>query len=269
MKTSQIVLITVISIVLGLVGCSKVPITNRKQLKLLPESELMKMSLTQYKLFLSENPPASNTLEATKQVKRVGSRIAHAVEKYMNENGFSKRIRNYNWEFNLVNKDMVNAWAMPGGKVVVYKGLLPVAKTDAGLAVVMGHEIGHAIARHGNERMSQGLLATVGAASIAVALNEKPKETQSLFLGAYGVGTGLGILAFSRNQESEADKLGMVFMAMAGYEPKEAIPFWERMKGAGGGSVPEFLSTHSGHDKRIDRIKEWLPNAETYYEKAN
>ncbi|MCO6501407.1 MAG: M48 family metallopeptidase [Vicingus serpentipes] len=264
MKSIKIYLIVVV--VIGILSCAKVPISGRKQITLIPESELMSMSLVQYRTFLQENPPSSDGIAETKQVKRVGARIAHAVEKYMHDNNQSKRIKNYKWEFNLVNQNLVNAWAMPGGKVVVYQGLLPVAQSDEGLAVVMGHEIAHAIARHGNERMSQGILAAAGGVAIAVYMKDKPQETQALFLGAYGVGAGLGILAFSRNQESEADKLGMVFMAMAGYQPKEAIPFWERMSAAGGGgSVPEFLSTHPGHDTRIERIKEWLPNAESYY----
>lgn len=258
------------TIILGIVGCTKVPISGRRQLSLLPESQLMSMSLTQYKSFLTENPPMSAQIEETKQVKRVGNRIAHAVEAYMKDNGQSKRIKDYNWEFNLVDQNVVNAWAMPGGKVVVYKGLLPVAQTDQGLAVVMGHEVAHAIARHGNERMSQGIASAAGGVALAVLLRDKPAEAQALFLGAYGVGAGVGILAFGRNQESEADKLGMVFMAMAGYEPKEAIPFWERMSSASGGSsTPEFLSTHPSHDTRISRIQDWLPEAESYYQKAN
>ena len=261
-----IIYVTLISTALA---CATVPISGRKQVTIVPEFELMKMSLSQYKVFLSENPPMASQIEQTKQVKRVGNRIAHAVEKYLKQEGQSKRVKGYKWEFNLVNQNVVNAWAMPGGKVVVYKGLLPVAKTDDGLAVVMGHEIAHAIARHGNERMSQGILAAAGGIAIAVYMRDKPKETQALFLGAYGIGAGVGMLAFGRNQESEADKLGMVFMAMAGYQAEEAIPFWERMKGAGGGSVPAFLSTHPSHDTRIKRIKDWLPTAESYYEKAN
>ncbi|MBW6482930.1 MAG: M48 family metallopeptidase [Vicingaceae bacterium] len=257
--------IITIALVLLIISCSKVPISGRKQVTLVPESELMSMSLVQYKQFLTENPPVSDEVEATKQVKRVGNRIANAVERYLKDNGQSKRVKNYRWEFNLVNQNIVNAWAMPGGKVVVYQGLLPVAQSDAGLAVVMGHEIAHAIARHGNERMTQGILAAAGGVALAVYMREKPAETQALFLGAYGIGAGVGILAFGRNQESEADKLGMVFMAMAGYQPSEAIPFWERMSAGGGGSVPEFLSTHPSHDTRINRIKDWLPNAETYY----
>lgn len=256
-------------IILSTLGCTKVPISGRKQVNLLPEMQLMDMSLTQYNSFLKENPPMSSKIDATKQVKRVGNRIAHAVEKYMHDNGLSKRIKNYKWEFNLVNQNTVNAWCMPGGKVVVYQGILPVTKTEAGLAVVMGHEIAHAIARHGNERMSQGLLTQLGGTTLSAALSTKPQMTQGLFMQAYGAGTSLGVLAFGRNQESEADKLGMVFMAMAGYEPKEAIPFWERMKAVGGGGQPEFLSTHPSHDTRIKRIQEYLPTAESYYTKPN
>lgn len=252
--------------ILLIVACAKVPISGRKQITLVPESELMSMSLVQYKDFLNQNPPMSESIEETKKVKRVGNRIAHAVEKYLKQEGMSNRVKNYKWEFNLVSQNTVNAWCMPGGKVVVYKGIMPVAKSEEGLAVVMGHEIAHAIARHGNERMSQGILAAAGGAAIAVYMREKPSETQALFLGAYGVASGVGILAFGRNQESEADKLGMVFMAMAGYQPKEAIPFWERMKSAsGGGAPPEFLSTHPSHDTRIKRINDWLPTAESYY----
>jgi len=257
----------IILLFLELAACTKVPITGRKQVNLLPESQMMSMSLVQYNDFLSKNPPMSESIASTKQVKRVGNRIAHAVEQYLNKNGFAKRVKNYNWEFNLVNNNVMNAWCMPGGKVVVYSGIMPVTVDDDGLAVVLSHEISHAIARHGNERMSQGLLAAAGAVSLAVALNDKPKETQALFLSAYGIASGVGILAFSRNQESEADKMGMVFMAMAGYQPKAAIPFWERMKSSGGGSnIPEFLSTHPSDDTRIKRITDWLPVAESYYQ---
>ncbi len=237
---------------------------------MLPESQMMSMSLTQYQSFLSENPPVADNMEQTKMVKRVGQRIAHAVEKYMKANNLSNRIKGYKWEFNLVDENTVNAWCMPGGKVVIYTGILPITKTEEGLAVVMGHEIAHAIARHGNERMSQGMISQGITTGLAVAMKEKPAATQALFLGAIGMGANVGMLAFGRNQESEADKLGMVFMAMAGYQPEEAIPFWERMKAVGGGGgTPEFLRTHPSHDIRIDRIKEWLPNAESYYEKAN
>lgn len=260
---NRFIIILIIATLL-LVACAKVPITGRKQLNLLPESQLMGMALTQYQTFLKENPPANPTLENTKLVKKVGNKIAHAVEVYMKNNNMSKRIKNYKWEFNYVEQNMVNAWCMPGGKVVVYKGIMPITKTEAGLAVVMGHEIAHAIARHGNERMSQNMLAQVGIASLSVALKEKPAATQNLFMMAVGAGSTLGTLAFSRSHETEADKLGMIFMAMAGYDPAEAIPFWERMKAASGGGQPEFLSTHPSHETRINDLKEWLPTAETY-----
>ena len=269
MKSFKLFVITLIGAAF-ILACAKVPISGRKQVTLVPESELMSMSLVQYKDFLNQNPPMSDNIEETKLVKRVGNRIAHAVEKYLKDEGMSNRVKNYRWEFNLVNQNVVNAWCMPGGKVVVYKGIMPVTKSEEGLAVVMGHEIAHAIARHGNERMSQGILAAAGGAAIAVYMRDKPAETQALFLGAYGVSSAVGILAFGRNQESEADKLGMVFMAMAGYQPKEAIPFWERMKAAGGGGgTPEFLSTHPNHDTRIERINDWLPTAESYYTAAS
>jgi len=187
----------------------------------------------------------------------------------LKDNNIYSRIEGYKWEFNLVDENTMNAWCMPGGKVVVYSGILPVTKTEEGLAVVMVHEIAHAISRHGNERMSQGMLAQGISTGIAVAMRDKPAATQSLFLGSVGAGTGLGMLAFGRNQESEADKMGMVFMAMAGYQPEAAIPFWQRMKAVGGGgSTPEFMRTHPGNDIRISRIKEYLPIAESYYTKA-
>ena len=250
-------------------SCATVPISGRKQISLLPESQMMSMSLTQYQTFLSENKTVSDKMEQAKLVKRVGQRIAHSVEQYMKDNNMSGRIKNYKWEFNLVEDKTVNAWCMPGGKVVVYTGILPVTESEDGLAVVMGHEIAHAIARHGNERMSQGMLAQGITAGVAVAAREQPDLMQSLLLSAVGAGSQVGMLAFGRNQESEADKLGMVFMAMAGYQPAEAIPFWGRMKKVGGGGdTPEFMRTHPSHDIRIDRIKEWLPTAESYYNKA-
>ena len=250
-------------------SCARVPISGRRQISLLPESQMMSMSLTQYQSFLSENPPVADNMDQTKMVKRVGQRIALAVEKYMKDNKMSGRIKGYKWEFNLIDENTVNAWCMPGGKVVVYTGILPITKTEEGLAVVMGHEIAHAIARHGNERMSQGMVAQGISTGAAIAMKENSVLMQTVLMGAIGAGSQVGMLAFGRNQESEADKLGMVFMAMAGYQPAEAIPFWGRMKAVGGsGGTPEFMRTHPSEDIRIERIKEWLPNAESYYIKA-
>ena len=248
-------------------SCSKVPITGRKQLNMLPESTLMAMSLTNYNTFLIENKVASNGSSDAQTVKNVGTKIARAVEEFLSTTGQSKRIKNYKWEFNLVNENTINAWCMPGGKVVVYSGLLPVSKTETGLAVVMGHEIAHAIARHGNERMSQQLLVQAGGIGLSVSMSEKPQLTQDLFMLSYGVSSTLGVLGYSRKHESEADQMGMVFMAMAGYNPEEAIPFWERMAASGGGKPPELISTHPSNERRISDIQEFLPLAMTYYKK--
>jgi predicted Zn-dependent protease len=201
-------------------------------------------------------------------VKRVGRRIQGAVEKYMTDNNFRHQLEGYQWEFNLVESKEVNAWCMPGGKVVVYTGILPVAKDENGLAVVMGHEIAHAVAKHGNERMSQGLLTELGGVALSVALRDKPQQTQRLFMNAFGVGAQVGVLLpFSRTHESEADHLGLIFMAMAGYDPHGAVTFWERMAQQGGSKPPEFLSTHPSDQTRINKIKAELPEALKYYQK--
>ena len=246
-------------------SCSKVPITNRRQMNLLPESEMVSMSLTEYQSFLKQNPPVNGTPES-QMVKNIGAKIQNAVTQYMNQNKMGDRISGYKWEFNLVNSKEVNAWCMPGGKVVVYSGLLPVTQDEASLAIVMGHEIGHAVARHGNERMSQGLLAQLGGVALNVALASNSAETRSIFLTSYGVGSTLGVLAFSRTQESEADKLGIIFSAMAGYDPRKAIPFWQRMSASSvGGKPPEFLSTHPSDQTRIKDLQAFMPKAMTYY----
>lgn len=248
-------------------ACSKVPVTGRKQINLVPDSEMNAMGLTSYKEFLTENKAKVVTSGAQYElVNKVGRRIATAVEQYLKDNGMESSISNFNWEFNVVNDKTVNAWCMPGGKVVVYTGLLPVTRDEAGLAVVMGHEIAHAVAKHGSERMSQGMLQEMGATVLSQALATKSELTKGLFMTAYGAGSNvLGILPFSRLHESEADKLGLIFMAMAGYNPETAISFWERMAAAASGSTPEFLSTHPSDDTRIRQIKEYLPTALKYY----
>lgn len=246
-------------------GCSKVPITGRRQVNMLPESSLVSMSLTNYQSFLNENSVVSTNDNRAEMVKKVGERIAKATETYLKQKGNSKRIEDYKWEFNLVNDNTINAWCMPGGKVVVYTGILDYTQDEDGLAVVMGHEIAHAIARHGNERMSQGLMVELGGVGLAVASQNQPEMTRNLFMTAYGLGTTVGaILPFSRLHESEADEMGLAFMAMAGYNPEKAVDFWTRMSKSGGASVPEFLSTHPSHETRIARIKEYLPQAKTY-----
>lgn len=235
---------------------------------MLPESTMMSMSLTSYRGFLSKNTVVSESDERTQMVKRVGSKIAEAVRKFMIQKKLTKRIAGYKWEFNLVDDNIVNAWCMPGGKVVVYTGLLPVAVDETGLAVVMGHEIAHAIARHGNERMSQQLIVQMGGIGLAVAMAEKPQQTQDMFNLSYGVASTLGVLKYSRVHESEADKMGLVFMAMAGYNPEAAVGFWERMSKSGGGKMPELLSTHPSDETRIKDIKSFLPKAKIYYKPA-
>lgn len=248
-------------------ACSTVPLSGRQQLNLLPESEMIAMSLNSYDQFLSENP-VSQDQEKVQLVRRVGRRIADAVEKYMSDAGLGSRVSAYDWEFNLVDEDVPNAWCMPGGKVVIYTGILPYTQSEEGLAVVMGHEIAHAVARHGNERMSQAMLIETGGLALAAAIDEKPDQTKQLFMMAYGVGTTVGVsLPYSRSHENEADHLGLIFMAMAGYNPNAAIEFWERMEQSGGQKPPEFLSTHPSDQSRIDNIKKLMPEAMSYYKK--
>lgn len=256
------VLLTVIAFA---AGCAKVPITGRSQLNLLPESQMMGMSATAYPDFLKENPAMPAGDQRVQMVKRIGDKLAVAATKYCNDNGVGDRVAGFAWEFNVVEDKAVNAWCMPGGKVVVYTGILPVTQDEAGLAVVMGHEIAHAIARHGNERMSQGLVVQLGGIGLSVALQEKPQMTQDLFLQSYGIGSQLGMLAYSRNQESEADKMGLIFMAMGGYDPRVAPKFWERMSATGGAAPPELLSTHPSDARRVSDLEAYMPKALEYY----
>lgn len=259
--------ITVIVLVgiLFLQGCSTVPLIGRKQVSLLPESSMVEMSLTSYSEFLQGNKLSTDKVQ-TDIVKRVGSKMSVAVEKYLKDNGFSDRIADFKWEFNLVENSEPNAWCMPGGKVVFYTGIMPLAKNDAGVAVVMSHEIAHAVARHGNERMSQQMLVQFGNVALAEAIKAKPEKTQAIFQTAYGLGAQYGVmLPYSRQHEYEGDKLGLIFMAIAGYNPNEAISFWERMAANSTSKVPQFLSTHPIEENRIAAIKTFLPEAMKYY----
>ena len=244
---------------LSLVSCQNVPYTNRKHLVLIPDDQERQMGLTQYEQTL-KSAKLSTDQAQTALVRRVGERIAKAADK-----------PDYKWEFNLLDDPKtVNAWCLPGGKVAVYTGILPVTQDEEGLAVVLGHEISHALARHGSERMSQGLLAQMGGAALTVALSDKPAETQQLAQAAYGAGAQVGVLLpFSREQESEADHIGLILMAKAGYDPRAAVPFWRRMqKTAGAGdATPEFLRTHPSDDRRIKAIEDELPEALKYYKK--
>ncbi|MBU2489646.1 MAG: M48 family metallopeptidase [Proteobacteria bacterium] len=256
----------ILLLVLILAACTQVPVTGRSQLNFIPNSQIMSMSSQQYQEFLQENKVVKGTAEA-RMVQSVGARVAGAVEAYFRQEALSDRISDYKWEFNLVADDQINAFAMPGGKVVVYEGLLPVSKTEAGLAAVIGHEVAHAVAEHGSERMSQLLLTQLGGMALSVALSDKPQETQALYMTAFGLGTTVGlVLPFSRLQEKEADHLGLIFMAMAGYDPHEAVTLWERMAAQkDGAGVPEFLSTHPADQTRISLLKDYLPEAMRYY----
>jgi predicted Zn-dependent protease len=246
-------------------GCATVPITGRRQLSLVGDSEMNSLAVTQYKQTLAESKLSTNA-EQTAMVKRVGQRVANAVQQYFKEQGQSDQLSGYNWEFNLIDDPKtVNAWCMPGGKVVVYTGILPLTQNEEGLAVVLGHEISHAVAKHGAERMSDQLVAQLGSTALSTALSQNPTMTKNIFLGAVGAGSQLGMLAFSRRQESEADHLGLIFMAMAGYNPEGAIGFWQRMAAQSQNSTPAFLSDHPADAQRIADIKADMPEALKYY----
>ena len=256
---------TAVVLVFVFASCVRVPITGRRQLSLVNESEVMAMSLTQYDEFLKSTKTSGNRTDA-ERIRIVGNNIAAAVGRYFASKGLSNRLEGYRWEFNLVEDNRVNAWCMPGGKVVVYTGILPLIKNDAQLATVMSHEIAHAVARHGSERMSQQLVQQGFGVALSIALAEKPQQTQQLAMMAFGIGSTVGImLPFSRKHEYEADELGLCFMAMAGYNPAESIDFWRTMAQNANSSTPEFISTHPMDEKRIARITEKIPEAMSYY----
>jgi len=248
------------------IGCAEVPITGRGSLHLVPDSELMTMSLKEYRQVIDNNKLSTDP-DKVRMVRKVGNRISKAAEAFLADMGRKDQIRNYQWEFNLIQDDkVVNAWVMPGGKAAVYTGILPYTKDENGLAVVLGHEVGHAIAEHGNERMSQALLANMGAVALSAALAQKPDQTRQLFMTVYGVGTNVGVLLpYSRLQESEADRIGLMLMARAGYDPRAAVPFWERMNREEKTRTPEFLSTHPAPSTRIADIERYIPEAMPYY----
>jgi len=246
-------------------SCSLVPLTGRRQLSLVSDADMLSTSFVQYDQFLKDNKLSTNTAQ-TKLVKGVGSRIQNAVATYFAQNNLFQDLNGFVWEFNLIENKEVNAWCMPGGKVVVYSGILPITQNEIGLAVVMGHEIAHAVAKHSNERMSQALVAQLGGQTLAAALQQKPKQTQDLWMSLFGVGVQIGtVLPYSRMQEGEADHLGLIFMAMAGYDPNGSIDFWQRMSQNAGTQPIEFLSTHPSDENRIRKIKSEIPEAMKYY----
>ena len=255
----------VVLVCLGIfVSCSQTVFTERSQVRLLPRNTLNQMAFQQYDSFLQENKPMKAGSEVD-LVRRVGSDLKEAVTVYYKSIGKERELADFEWEFNVVDQDVVNAFAMPGGKIVVYTGIMKVARNEDGLAVVMGHELAHALAHHGNERMSQGLLAQGGLVALDVAMREKPAATRNLLLAAAGAGAQVGVmLPFSRTHESEADEIGLYLMAMAGYNPTEAAPFWQRMAQSGGSRAPEFLSTHPDPTKRSEKLQSLIPKAREY-----
>ncbi len=254
-------------------ACSKNAITGRKQLTFFKESDIQAMASEQYAEFLAENRNklVSESNRDGEMVRRVGQRISAAITKFYTEQGKAKELEGYKWEYNLVDSKEVNAWCMPGGKIVVYTGLLPITQNEAALAVVVGHEVAHALAKHGNERMSQGAAQQLGGVALSVAVADKSPEAQQLMLEAYGIGSTVGgTLPFSRKHELEADKFGLVYAALAGYNPQEAISLWQRMAKAGSGEKPpEMLSTHPTEETRIQKLKEMMPEALKYYKPMN
>ncbi len=254
-------------VIFFLAACSTVPFTGRSQLSLVDDATLRQEAALSYQQFLKD--PKTKVVTSgsdAAMVQRVGAKTSAAINKYFKDNGYGDKY-NYSWEFRLIQDPGINAWCMPGGKVAVFTGLLPVTKTEGALAAVIGHEIAHAIAQHSAERVSQMLLAQAGGAAVGVATANTSETTQAIINQVYGVGGQLTLLKYSRNQESEADRLGLIFMAMAGYDPNESISFWQRMSQAkeGGGAPPEFLSTHPSDASRINNIRKLIPEAMKYY----
>jgi predicted Zn-dependent protease len=243
-------------------ACAKNPFTGKSTLALVSNSEIIPSAFQQYNQFLSENKVVVGTTDA-KKVETIGTKIKVAAEKWLNANGHSDYLNGYQWEYKLVDDKAVNAWCMPGGKIVVYTGILPITKDDAGLATVMGHEVSHALANHGQQRMSAGMLQQLGAVGVGAAVGGKSAETQQIAMTAYGAATEIGgMLPFSRNHESEADMIGLTLMAIAGYNPDQAVVFWERMSANSGGQAPpEFMSTHPSDATRIANIRALIPQA--------
>lgn len=253
-----------ICITLGLaaivVACATNPFTGKKTMALVPNSQLFPTAFAQYNQFLNQNNVVTGTKDS-EMIQRVGQRIAVAAERYLNANGHQGYLKDYKWEYNLVQDETVNAWCMPGGKIVFYTGILPIAQNEAGVAAIMGHEVAHALANHGQQRMSAGILQQLGAVAGNVAI--KDDQTRAIFNQAYGIGSQVGVmLPFSRSHETESDMIGIYLMAIAGYNPDEAAQLWKRMKAKSGGQAPpEFMSTHPSNDTRIANLTKWAPQA--------
>ncbi len=245
-------------------SCAKVPLTGRNALAVVSNDEIQPLVNDEYKKAIAADKNLTSTPDGQKVV-RVGKKMAAAVEAYLISEGYQSLVDDFAWEFNLLESKQVNAWCMPGGKVAFYTGIMPVAQDETGIAVVMGHEIAHAVASHARERMSNGMMINLGMTAFSTALGQNPTMTQQILLQSVGMGSELGMLSFSRKHELEADEMGLIFMAMAGYDPRQAPIFWERMAAAGGASPPEFLSTHPGPARRIERLNSNMPKALEYY----
>ncbi|MBC2840193.1 M48 family metallopeptidase [Robiginitalea sp. SC105] len=243
----------------GVTACKTNPFTGKSTLNFYPNSQIFPMAFAQYDQFLEENKVVDSGAEAN-MITAVGQRIASAAERWLTANGYPGYLKDYQWEYNLVQDETVNAWCMPGGKIVFYTGILPICQGETGVAVVMGHEVAHALADHGAQRMSAGMLQQIGAVGVAVAVDDP--EKRNAYMQAYGLGSTVGgMLPFSRSHETEADRIGLQIMAIAGYNPDEAAELWKRMKAQGGQAPPEFLSTHPSNETRIANLTEWAPLA--------
>ncbi|MGF1557881.1 MAG: M48 family metallopeptidase [Flavobacteriaceae bacterium] len=252
--------VLIIVIFLGVTACKVNPFTGQKVLNFYGNKQIFPMAFAQYDQFLTANKVVENTAEA-KMITRTGQRISSAAERWLNANGYQGYLNDYKWEYNLVQDETVNAWCMPGGKIVFYTGILPITQTETGVAVVMGHEVAHALADHGAQRMSAGTLQQIGAVAGNIAIQDERKR--NMFNQAYGIGSSLGLmLPFSRSHETEADRIGIQIMAIAGYDPSEAAELWKRMMAKTNGQAPpEFMSTHPSNETRIANLTEWAPIA--------
>lgn len=254
-------------ILLIISACSSVPLTGRKQMLLVSDQEVLSSSLSQYSEFIKTAPLSTNAKQRD-MVVRVGKKIAAATNAYLEQNGLGAEVKNFQWEFNLVRDKQINAFCMPGGKIVVYEGLMGIVASDDELAVVMGHEVAHAVAKHSNERMSQQLMAQFGAAVLGQAVGNQSQAIQQVAGTVYGLGAQYGVmLPFSRKHESEADYMGLILMTIAGYNAEAAVPFWQKMSASGGGGTPEFLSSHPSGSTRIHDIQKALPEIKSKYGK--
>ncbi|MCL2334810.1 MAG: M48 family metallopeptidase [Endomicrobia bacterium] len=253
--------------VLFVIGCTTVPITGRRQLSLVSDSQVSQLSAQEYQQTLQKSTVITTGADV-QLVRTVGVQISKAAEAFLRDSGLESEIAGYAWEFNLIKEDQtVNAFCMPGGKIVVYTGILPYTKDATGLAVVLGHEVAHAIAKHGAERMSQEMIAQGAGTLTSILVSNKSEQTQQLVMTAYGLGSQYGVLLpYSRKHELEADRIGLILMARAGYDPNKAVAFWQRMS-AGGSSTPEFMSTHPSDATRINDLQKYIPEAMQYYKK--